>query len=55
MSASECAVVGFIQPDDGGPAIFVHISAVRRASLDHLADYGILPDRRSGKPAENVN
>ncbi|KPN63174.1 cold-shock DNA-binding protein family [Aliiroseovarius crassostreae] len=29
---------GFIQPDDGGADIFVHISAVERAGLRELAD-----------------
>ncbi len=29
---------GFIQPDDGGKDIFVHISAVERAGLTGLAD-----------------
>jgi CspA family cold shock protein len=29
---------GFIQPDDGGKDIFVHISAVQRAGLAGLAE-----------------
>lgn len=29
---------GFIQPDDGGKDIFVHISAVQRSGLTGLAD-----------------
>ena len=45
---------GFIQPDNGGTDVFVHISAVERAGLRGLADgqkvsYEIVVDRRSGK------
>ncbi|AZO33046.1 MAG: cold-shock protein [Mesorhizobium sp.] len=45
---------GFIQPDGGGPDVFVHISAVERAGLSTLADgqkvsYEIEQDRRTGK------
>ncbi|MCS0504877.1 cold-shock protein [Ancylobacter mangrovi] len=45
---------GFIQPDQGGPDVFVHISAVERAGLPGLTDgqkisYEIEADRRSGK------
>ncbi|RWD95740.1 MAG: cold-shock protein [Mesorhizobium sp.] len=29
---------GFIQPDAGGPDVFVHISAVERSGLSTLAD-----------------
>jgi len=29
---------GFIQPDKGGPDVFVHISAVERAGLHGLAE-----------------
>ena len=45
---------GFIQPDDGGQDVFVHISAVERAGISGLNDgqkvsYDIETDRRSGK------
>ncbi len=29
---------GFIQPDDGSPDVFVHISAVERAGMDTLRE-----------------
>jgi CspA family cold shock protein len=45
---------GFIQPDEGGADVFVHISAVERAGLRDLQEgqkvsYEITQDRRSGK------
>jgi len=45
---------GFIEPDGGGPDVFVHISAVERAGLNGLRDgqkvsYELEQDRRSGK------
>jgi CspA family cold shock protein len=45
---------GFIQPDDGGPDVFVHISAVERAGLRDLREgqkvsYELTQDRRTGK------
>ncbi|MCB4769919.1 cold-shock protein [Ancylobacter sp. Lp-2] len=45
---------GFIQPDNGGSDIFVHISAVQRAGMTELRDgqkisYEVESDRRTGK------
>ncbi len=45
---------GFIQPDDGGKDVFVHISAVEGAGLNGLDEnqkvsYELERDRRSGK------
>ena len=45
---------GFIQPDNGGTDVFVHISAVERAGMSNLRDgqklsYEIVRDRRTGK------
>ena len=45
---------GFIQPDDGGKDVFVHISAVERAGLRDLSEgqklaYDIVADKRTGR------
>ena len=45
---------GFIQPDDGGKDVFVHISAVERAGMNNLVEgqkisYEMESDRRTGK------
>jgi cold shock protein len=51
---------GFIQPDNGGPDVFVHISAVERAGLHGLAEgqkisFEAKADPRRGKTsAENL-
>jgi CspA family cold shock protein len=47
---------GFIQPDEGGADIFVHISALNQAGLDSLnegdkVEFELEQDRRSGKLA----
>jgi CspA family cold shock protein len=51
---------GFIQPDNGGPDVFVHISAVERAGLSNLNEgekvsYEEQRDPKRGKTsAENL-
>ena len=51
---------GFIQPDDGGKDVFVHISAVERAGLNTLNEgqkvsFDVVTDRKRGKSsAENL-
>jgi cold shock protein len=51
---------GFIQPENGGPDVFVHISAVERAGLGTLRDgqrvsYEEQRDPKRGKTsAENL-
>ena len=47
---------GFIQPDEGGADVFVHISAVERSSLGSINEgqklsYELERDRKSGKMA----
>lgn len=52
---------GFIQPNDGGNDVFVHISAVERAGLSELAEgqkvaFEIKTDRMRGKvSADNLS
>lgn len=51
---------GFIQPQDGGPDVFVHISAVERSGLGNLAEgqkisYEVQRDpKRNKSSAENL-
>jgi CspA family cold shock protein len=51
---------GFIQPSEGGPDVFVHISALERAGLRGLMEgqkvtFDIVADRRTGKSnADNL-
>ncbi|HEV3043930.1 MAG TPA: cold-shock protein [Roseiarcus sp.] len=45
---------GFIQPDDGGKDVFVHVSAVERAGLRDLVEgqkiaFEVVADKRTGK------
>ena len=45
---------GFIQPEDGGNDVFVHITAVERAGMTGLSEgqkvsFDIVADRRTGK------
>jgi cold shock protein len=51
---------GFIQPDDRGPDVFVHISAVEAAGMQGLNEgqkvsFEVVPNRKTGKSsAENL-
>jgi CspA family cold shock protein len=45
---------GFIQPENGGKDVFVHISAVERAGMTSLSEgqkvsYEVVADRKTGK------
>ena len=45
---------GFIQPDDGGKDVFVHISAVERAGMQGLSEgqkvsFELVANRKTGK------
>lgn len=51
---------GFIQPDDGGKNVFVHISAVERVGMRALSEgqkiaFDVVADRKTGKSsADNL-
>jgi len=50
---------GFIQPDGGGPDVFVHISAVEKAGYTGLAEgikvsYELAPGRSGKVSAEDL-
>ena len=51
---------GFIQPDDGGTDVFVHVSAVERAGMRTIVEgqklsFEVVKDNRTGKSAaENL-
>lgn len=47
---------GFIQPESGGPDVFVHITALERAGIRGLGEgqkveFELVADRRTGKQA----
>lgn len=52
---------GFIEPEEGGNDVFVHISAVQRAGMHGLdegqkVNYEVVQDQRSGKSsADNLS
>jgi CspA family cold shock protein len=51
---------GFIKPDDGGPDVFVHVTALEQAGLQSIAEgarlsFDAVMDQRKGKAnAQNV-
>jgi len=50
---------GFIQPDEGGKDVFVHISAVERAGMGNLNEgqkisYEVVADRKTGKSSADM-
>jgi cold shock protein len=50
---------GFINPEDGGADVFVHLSAVHKAGYTDLVEgarvtYDLVPDRPGKMSAENL-
>ena len=51
---------GFVKPDDGGPDVFVHVSALEQAGINSLHEgsrisFDAVMDQRKGKTnAQNV-
>jgi len=50
---------GFIQPDDGGKDVFVHISAVERSGMGNLNEgqkvgFDVMRDQKGKLSAENL-
>jgi CspA family cold shock protein len=51
---------GFIQPDQGGSDVFVHVSAVERSGMNNIVEgqklnYEVVRDNKTGKmAAENL-
>jgi CspA family cold shock protein len=50
---------GFIEQEQGGPDVFVHVSAVERAGMRSLVEgqkisFDIVQDRRGKSAAENI-
>jgi CspA family cold shock protein len=51
---------GFIQPDQGGTDVFVHVSAVERSGMNNIVEgqklsYDVVRDNKTGKmAAENL-
>jgi cold shock protein len=50
---------GFIEPEDGGADVFVHISAVERAGMSSLNEgqkisFEVMPGRDGKSSAENL-